>query len=115
MENEGKFPHYICSNETAVFEWNASSNSLLSKVVMKVFLWSLSFGTVLSATTAATPTTTAESADAFTTNININVQRESIGVFLVHRELHMQHISVLLNSLPILDDSIHHAANSHIF
>ncbi|TGO34297.1 hypothetical protein BHYA_0203g00020 [Botrytis hyacinthi] len=42
---------------------------------MKVFLWSLSFGTVLSVSTAATPTTTAESADAFTTNININVQQ----------------------------------------
>ncbi|KAM0132645.1 hypothetical protein ACHAP3_006315 [Botrytis cinerea] len=42
---------------------------------MKLLLWSLSFGTVFSTSTAATPTTTAESADAFTTNININVQQ----------------------------------------
>ncbi|TGO83305.1 hypothetical protein BPOR_0667g00040 [Botrytis porri] len=42
---------------------------------MKFFLWSLSFGTVLSASTTATPTTTVDSADAFTTSIDLNVQQ----------------------------------------
>lgn len=89
-------------------------NSFLSDVIMKLLLWSLSFGTVFSTSTAATPTTTAESADAFTTNININVQRECVGVFqrIENCLCNMSQCSSPLFSF--FDESIHHATNSHL-